>query len=79
MLVILLIGVARFEKGRTCKQQFKTVDLYRAEPVSTGWFPVSTVAHFTSISNYLESVPHAKCLINVAEKMRKRLTIFLKY
>ena len=57
MLVILLIGVARFEKGRTCKQQFKTVDLYGAEPVATGWFPVSTVAHFTSISNYLESVP----------------------
>ena len=47
----------RFEKGSTCKQQFKTVDLYQAKPVSTGWFPVSTVAHFTSISNYLESVP----------------------
>ena len=59
VLVILLIGVARFEKGRTCKQQFKTVDLYRAEPVSTGWFPVSTVAHFTSLSNYLKSVPPA--------------------
>ena len=57
MLVILLIGVARFEKGRTCKQQFKTVDLYWAEPVATGWFPVSTVARFTSIPNYLESVP----------------------
>ena len=57
MLVILLIGVARLEKGRTCKQQFKTVDLYWAEPVATGWFPVSTVARFTSIPNYLESVP----------------------
>ena len=32
-------------------------EAYWAEPVSTGWFPVSTVAHFTSISNYLESVP----------------------
>ena len=57
VLVILLIGVARFEKGRTCKQQFKTVDLYWAEPVATGWFPVSIVARFTSIPNYLESVP----------------------
>ena len=57
MLVILLIGVARFEKGRTCKQQFKTVDLYWAKPVATGWFPVSTVARFTSIPNSLESVP----------------------
>ena len=57
VLVILLIGVARFEKGRTCKQQFKTVDLYWAEPVATGWFPVSTVARFTSIPNSLESVP----------------------
>ena len=57
VLVILLIGVARFEKGRTCKQQFKTVDLYWAKPVATGWFPVSTVARFTSIPNSLESVP----------------------
>ena len=47
----------RFEKGSKCTQQFKTVDLYQAKPVSTGWFPVSTVAHFTSLSNYLESVP----------------------
>ena len=60
MLVILLIGVARFEKGRTCKQQFKTVDLYWAKPVATGWFPVSTVARFTSIPNSLESVPPPK-------------------
>ena len=61
VLVILLIGIARFEKGKTCKQQFKTVDLYWAEPVGsigpTGWFPVSTVARFTSIPNSLESVP----------------------
>ena len=65
MLVILLIGVARFEKGRTCKQHFKTVDLYWAEPVGsigpTGWFSVSTVARFTSIPNYLASVPPRFC------------------
>ena len=68
MLVILLIGVARFEKGRTCKQQFKTVDLYWAKPVATGWFPVSTVARFTSIPNSLESVPSEKMCFSPKSK-----------
>jgi hypothetical protein len=72
VLVILLIGVARFEKGRTCKQQFKTVDLYWAKPVATGWFPVSTVARFTSIPNSLESVPPKRKEKKKKKKKKKR-------